>query len=399
MRQKFRIRLATEHDINALLRLEEIAFETDRFTREQLDYLLTESPATTFILENKISIVGSACVVWRKSHQSARLYNVAVDPAYQRSGIGVRLLDQCDLEAARRGRRKMTLNVSAEDAGAIRFYEKNGYEVLGTIEDYYEDGSAAYRMSKALDLEVPEKIRYNVPYYSQTLDFTCGPACLMMALKYFYPDSKLTRALEMTLWKEATLIFMASGFGGTDGFGLALSALNRGLTCYIIMSMDSTPMLRSVRIPQKREVMRVVHTDLKRKAFKAGLGSAVYDYGMDDIIAALHRGMLPIVMISTYRLTGDRVPHWVVVTGIDRDHVFIHDPDVASYKKNRSRARHLRIEKDEFLQMSSYGKEVYRCLLLVAKSPLISAGRVTDLSDVPGVPSTKGRSSRRRAKR
>jgi len=189
----------------------------------------------------------------------------------------------------------------------------------------------------------------------------------MMALKYFQPAIELTRALELTLWKEATLIFMASGYAGTDGYGLALSALTRGLSCQIIMSMDRTPMLRSVRIPEKREVIRIVHKDMKRKARAAGLRSAFFDYGIDEIVSALHRGMLPIVMISTYRLTGDRVPHWVVVTGFDKEHVFIHDPDQTPYRKNQSRARNLRLEKKEFLKMSRYGKEVFRCLLIVGE--------------------------------
>lgn len=367
MKRKYHIRLATEHDLPSLVRLEEVAFETDRFTKNQLDYLLTESRATTFVLENKSSVAGAACVLWRMSHQGARLYNIAIDPAYQGRGFGMILLRECELEAVRRGCDKMTLEVRADNEGAIKFYEKLGYKILHSIPDYYNDGTSGLKMSKVLVLNVPCKQRYNVPYYAQTLDFTCGPACLMMALKHFYPKTELTRALEMTLWKEATLIFMASGFGGTDGYGLALSALRRGLSCHMVMSMDTTPLLKSVRIPEKREIMKVVHNDLKRKAKRAGLGSAIYDYRMDEIIASLHRGMLPIVMISTYRLTGDRVPHWVVVTGFDKDSVFIHDPDVASYKKNRSRARHLRLEKSELLRMTRYGKEVYRCLLLIGK--------------------------------
>lgn len=367
MKPKYRIRLATEHDLDSLLRLEEVAFETDRFTRDQIDYFLTESPATTFVLEDRSSVIGAACILWRKSHHGGRLYNIAIDPAYQGRGLGVRLLNECELEAARRGCDKMTLEVRADNDGAIRFYERQGYTVLRSMPDYYDDGTPGLKMLKILERDVPVKQRRGVPYYPQTLNFTCGPACLMMALKYFYPQTELTRALEMTLWKEATLIFMASGFGGTDGYGLALSALNRGLACYLVMSMDTTPLLRSVRIPKKREVMKIVHNDLKRKAKRAGLGSAIYDYGMEEIIATLHRDMLPIVMISTYRLTGDRVPHWVVVTGFDKDSVYIHDPDVESYKKNRSRARHLRIKKSEFLRMTRFGKEVYRCLLQLGK--------------------------------
>jgi len=70
-------------------------------------------------------------------------------------------------------------------------------------------------------------------------------------------------------------------------------------------------------------------------------------------------------MISTYRLTGDRVPHWVIVTGFDNKYIYIHDPDIASYKKRESKARNIKIEKAEFLRMSRYGKEVYRCILFI----------------------------------
>ena len=367
MKSKYTIRLATEHDLSALCTLEEKAFENDRFTKEQMSYLLTGSRATNFIIENKSTIMGAACVLWRKSHHGARLYNIAIDPSFQGKGLGLKLLKECELEAIRRSCEKMTLEVRTDNESAIKFYEKQGYVVLRSISDYYEDGTSALKMSKTLKNNIPSVLKYKVPYIPQTLDFTCGPACLMMALKYFYPKSDLTRATEMILWKEATLIFMTSGFGGTDGYGLALSALRRGLTCRLVMSMDSTPMLRSVRKPDKREIMKIVHNDLKRKAKQEGLNAAIFEFGMDEILAPLYRNVLPIVMISTYRLTGDRVPHWVIVTGFDKDYIYIHDPDIASYKKNHSKARNIRIEKTEFLRMTRYGNEVYRCLLLLGK--------------------------------
>ncbi|MFH2036649.1 MAG: GNAT family N-acetyltransferase/peptidase C39 family protein [Candidatus Zixiibacteriota bacterium] len=367
MARRYIIRIASGKDINALVRLEEAAFEKDRFTKDQITYLLTESRATTFVAEDKSTIMGGACVLWHRMHHGARLYNIAVDPIHRGKGIGLKLLNECELEAVRRSFKKMTLEVRTDNTGAIKFYEKLGYTIIRQIPDYYIDGTAAFKMEKILDLKLPLSLKYNIPYFHQTLDFTCGPACLMMALKYYYPEIELPRATEMTIWKEATLIFMTSGFGGADGFGLALSALDRGLSCHMVMSMDSTPMLKSVRIPEKREVMQIVHNDLKRRARQAGLSSAIYEFGIDEIIAALYRNVLPIVFISTYRLTGDRIPHWVVVTGFDEESVFIHDPNVASYKKSQSRAKNLRIERSEFLRMARYGKEVYRCLILIGK--------------------------------
>ena len=67
MSHKIRIRLASERDLSALTSLEELAFDSDRFTRDQIDYLLTRSRATTFILERGPALAGSACVLWRKS--------------------------------------------------------------------------------------------------------------------------------------------------------------------------------------------------------------------------------------------------------------------------------------------------------------------------------------------
>jgi ribosomal protein S18 acetylase RimI-like enzyme/predicted double-glycine peptidase len=372
MPSRARIRLATEYDLPGLVHLEEVAFDSDRFTKDQIDYLLTRSRATTFVLEQGSAMAGAACVLWRKSRQLARLYNIAVDPAFRGLGYGDKLLNECEVEAIRRECDRITLEVRQDNEGAIRFYEKHGYTAIRNLPDYYSDGMAGLKMGKQLRRKVNPRLRLNIPYHAQSLDFTCGPACVMMTLRYFFPKLEIGRALEMTLWKEATMIFMASGFGGTDAYGLALAAVNRGLNCRVIMSMESTPMLKSVRIPSKREVMKIVHNDMKRKARRAGVTNQIYEYGIDEIISAMYRGMVPIAMISTYRLTGDRVPHWVIVTGFDKDNVYIHDPDIDSYRRNKSRARNLKIEKSEFLQMTRYGKEVYRCLLLVGKPPGIS---------------------------
>ncbi|HSG99293.1 MAG TPA: ribosomal protein S18-alanine N-acetyltransferase, partial [candidate division Zixibacteria bacterium] len=322
MKRGFEIRLAGAPDLDALCALENAAFSADRFTRDQIEYLLTRSRATTFVVTHKDQVVGSACLLWRKSHKSARLYNIAIHPTYQGQKLGAALLRECELEAARRSCEQITLEVRPDNATAIRVYEKKGFKPGHSVANYYEDGSPALKMSKPLNVTAPAELRLEAPYFAQTLDFTCGPACLMMALKHFRPETELTRAFELNLWKEATLIYMTSGYGGTDGYGLALAALTRGLSCQMIMSLDSTPLLRSVRSAEKREVIRIVHNDMKRRALRAGLSTAVYQYDIDEIIASLCRGLLPIALISTYRLTGDQVPHWVVITGFDKKHIY-----------------------------------------------------------------------------
>jgi predicted double-glycine peptidase len=160
-------------------------------------------------------------------------------------------------------------------------------------------------------------IRQAVPYYAQTLEFTCGPACLMMAMKYHDPGLTLDRSLELTLWKEATLIFMTSGLGGCGPFGLAVAAQRRGLATRVILADRQIPLLNSI----------------------------------------------PIVLVSTYRLHRVKAPHWVVVTGFDRRNVYFHDPYEGF---STGQAQHVRLPIPEFRRMRRYGKAVNKSIIFVA---------------------------------
>lgn len=55
------------------------------------------------------------------------VHNLFVDPRYQRQGIGPRLLEAC---LARVGR-PATLKCVRQNAGALRFYERHGWRVIG----------------------------------------------------------------------------------------------------------------------------------------------------------------------------------------------------------------------------------------------------------------------------
>ena len=364
---KVDIRPASQHDTDILFDLESRGFATDRFTRNRIEYLLSHARWTVLIAECDGKIAGAIYLLWRRRGHSGRLYNVVVDSVFRGKGIGATLLREGELEAARRGFDKMSLEVRADNETAIPFYEKHGYKTHEVMQNYYEDGCTAFKMIKKLNFKVEDKIRLKLPYYAQTLEFTCGPACLIMALRYFDAIKHGHRELEFNLWKEATLIFMAAGIGGTGPYGLALAAIKRGLSARVLSSTDKTPFLRSVRDEQKRDVIKLLHADMKETALKAGARSASYDYNFDDIRCAMYRGMVPITLISTYRLTGDRIAHWVIITGFDKRYVYIHDPDEKSYAGHTIRARNLKIEIPEFLRMSRYGRETFRCTVLIGR--------------------------------
>ena len=64
--------------------------------------------------------------------------------------------------------------------------------------------------------------------YYQSTEFTCGPACLVMAMAALDPSYKASRLEEMKIWRRAGLAFMGEGHAGCGPYGLALAALQRG---------------------------------------------------------------------------------------------------------------------------------------------------------------------------
>ncbi len=363
-----RIRLARQSDLDELVRLEKVAFWTDQFHRDQIEYLLTRSHGTILVLEQSGALAGAAYLLWRRSIASGRLYNLAVHPDQQGKGLGALLMHECELESARRGCQSLLLEVRADNTAAIEFYKRHGYEVSAILPDYYDDHTAGHKMIRALDLNVPQRFRMKVPFHAQVLDFTCGPACLMMALKHYQPDLRLGRTLEINLWREATLVFMTAGIGGTGPYGLALAAQQRGLDTRLLLSSEDTPFLYSVRNVKKREIIEVTHNDLRHRANAAGVSTAVYDFTFEDIAAAMFRGYIPIVLISTYRLTGKREPHWVILTGFDRKYIYLYDPNLDAYRGDRREARRVRIPRDAFQAVSRYGKEATRAVILAGRA-------------------------------
>jgi ribosomal protein S18 acetylase RimI-like enzyme len=361
------IRNATLDDLGALVNLEERVFQSDRFDSRRYKYLITRARASVLVMDYKKRLAGAAILLWHKKRSSARLYNIVIDPLYQGKGLGTSLLQGCEEAAAKRGYISITLEVRTDNADAITFYEKHGYRTLETVEDFYDDGSAAFRMIKRLDCARPARLHLKIPYYAQSLEFTCGAACLMMVMKYINPEMKLNRTLELSLWKEATLIYTTSGLGGTGPFGLALAARRRGFNVRVILAKEQTPFFSSVRDAGKREVIRLVHEDLKKQAIDAGVKADYYDFTFDEIAYELSQGKVPIVLISTYRLYGFRAPHWVVITGYDGKYIYFHD----SYRKfhggKQDLAKNVRIPIEEFRKMRTYGKDLHKSVIFISR--------------------------------
>ncbi len=80
---------------------------------------------------------------------SPYITSIAVAEVLRGRGIGRRLLDFAE-DHVRPEARHIFLCVSSFNAGARRFYEREGYEAVGKFEDYIVDGASEILMHKRL---------------------------------------------------------------------------------------------------------------------------------------------------------------------------------------------------------------------------------------------------------
>jgi ribosomal protein S18 acetylase RimI-like enzyme len=360
-------RRAGVEDIDALVGIENRSFDTDRLSRRNFKYILTRAHAETLLAEAGGEVRGYALVLFNRGTSLARLYSFAVDPAHRGRGVGRALLVAGEAAAREHDTITMRLEVRRDNAAAIALFTQHGYKQFGVFEDYYEDHMQALRLEKRLVANLRADL-VRVPYYQQTLDFTCGPAALMMGMKALAPALALSRALELRIWRESTTIFMTSGHGGCGPYGLALSAHHRGFDVEVYVNDEGALFLDSVRSPEKKEVIRLVQLDMLAEIQDSAIRLTYGSLGVQDLQEKFEQGGIPIVLVSSYMMYQEKFPHWLVVTGFDDRYVYVHDPFVdAEAGKGTMDCINMPIPRRSFERMARYGKAGQKAVLILRK--------------------------------
>jgi len=158
----------------------------------------------------------------------------------------------------------------------------------------------------------------DVPYFKQTRFSTCGPAALMMVMKYWNNSFNLTKRVEFQLWiKSNPFIFL----GGTLQFGLAKTAMKMGFKTQIFQKAKFSECYSSLPI------FFNIYEDVA--AFNARRIKVPIYYGreiLEVIQEALTNRIPPIVFLNLEPIVGENVLHWLVVTGINKQKVYVNDP-------------------------------------------------------------------------
>jgi ribosomal protein S18 acetylase RimI-like enzyme len=319
-----RIRKGELADLPALDALEHRVFATDHLSRRSLRHFLRAPTAAVLVAEAGGYLIGTAIVLFRPRSAVARLYSIAVAPHMGGRGVGTQLLESAEAVALARGGGAMRLEVHQSNAAAISRYRKSGYREFGRHKRYYEDGGDALRMEKPL---IPATVGRKAPrYFHQSTDFTCGPACIMMALAWADRSFKPAPALEFELWREATTIFLASGLGGCEVYGLAVTLKQRGLVPEIYASRTGPYFLETVSSAEKRRVMELTQAEFRRQAKDLAIPTHLTPAGEGILMRAFDQEKVAIVLVSGYQMNGRGQPHWVFAFGRDGRHILLHDP-------------------------------------------------------------------------
>ncbi len=361
------IRPASLSDLPALFGIEQRCFESDRLTRRQWRYMLTKAHADILVAEHANQLQGYVLLLYNHATSVARLYSIAIESSARGKGLGSRLVQAAETAARDHGRAYMRLEIRQDNTPSMGLFEGLGYQRFGILDDYYEDHMQAVRFQKSLLSDLHPALAH-MPFYEQTLEFTCGASALMMAMKALQPELNLNRTLELRIWREATTIFMTSGHGGCGPFGLALAAHHRGFNVVIHVNDPGVPLVNSVRSPEKKEVMRLVHEEMLQEVEEFKIPVHHANLALEQMEQYFTAGAIPIVMISSYRIYGEKNPHWVAVTGFDRNFIYVNDPFVDRDEgETPTDSINLAIPRREFTRMARYGRAGLQAVIMLSR--------------------------------
>ena len=249
---------------------------------------------------------------------------MAVAPEQQGQGLGRALLEAAEA-ALDQGTAVMRLEVHPLNFAAIALYRRAGYLEFGVYRGFYEDDSDALRMQYALvprlQPDVPACRTIARPWNSP------GPAALMMAMKALNrpPAGSPARAQSVA---RVDHHLHDLGPRRLQPHGMALAAWRRGFAVELFVNDEGPPFLDTVRTPDKKgDAAGPPGVPRRDPAHGHHRAPAPLVGGRAE--HAVAAGAIPVVLISQYRIYGDKEPHWIIVSGCDQRFIYAHDPYIS----------------------------------------------------------------------
>ena len=134
------IRLFTFTDLNRVLEIERHSFPKSPYSASTFVQLYWFYPKTFWVYTQASSDQGRENLIgYLIVSKDGHLISIAIHPRYRRKGIGKELIQKAmELLSTKRIRAE----VRQSNHGAIAFYQRMGFQITGTIPNYYGDEDA-----------------------------------------------------------------------------------------------------------------------------------------------------------------------------------------------------------------------------------------------------------------
>ena len=147
-------RLFEPDDFNDLYAIEELCFQPpQRFPRRYMRDLVAAPDTATWIASKPdATMTGFAILEWSQQISGVVAYIATLEvlPKFRKQGIGAELLRRLEGSANAERATLIWLHVDAENANAIRLYERTGYQPSGRVDHYYARNRPAAIYAKRL---------------------------------------------------------------------------------------------------------------------------------------------------------------------------------------------------------------------------------------------------------
>ena len=129
------IRKATADDLESICRIEQEG--QGRWSRIQFADELKLNFSRVYVIEDGGAVIGFA-VAWIVADE-IQLNNIGIKKEFRRRGLGTLIMNKIIMHPDDAGpRKKIYLEVSAQNKPAILFYRNNGFIEMGRRKNYYD---------------------------------------------------------------------------------------------------------------------------------------------------------------------------------------------------------------------------------------------------------------------
>jgi len=147
-----------------------------------------------------------------------------------------------------------------------------------------------------------------------------------MAMKFFQPALRLTKGLELDIWRESNLVESY----GTSKEGLAVAAARRGFSAFTMGISRKHSFVDEIsrEIPSvDMDVLELLYRDIRSKFHAMGLSNVNGPIKLQTLKALLTKSHIPLFLTTTSLFGGkEDLPHWVVLTGYSDNALYVNNP-------------------------------------------------------------------------